>query len=1105
MSPDPKEGDLASQERSELAINGVPARLAGDGTPGTAAEGRLLGPEVPAEHPADPAFDPRSEREKVCMKPPCMGDRFVAVAPWMTFTLRQAVSLLGLPLQCTTQPSGDIFPLPTNVEVLQAHSGVESSEVEILRGICLGLNSMYGLALENAFPPNSHQDGVLKFLLSQSQVVSSWAEHFEETNWHDFFKLKTVDYTGEEVLCAQYTSWENLAPAMPKEIASVPLVEVCELGCRHYVENFVSYVLPEEMRQPMKPPRVLITNEAWRDVCKGLLGNGVCIPMLEQDLFHVGGQPLLNGLFGVPKGEQEQGVEIHRLIMDLRPCNKVVRGIEGDVSTLPSWATMAPLQLMPSEDLVISSEDVRCFFYIFKIPREWSAFLGFNRPIPPELCPDSQGTYYLASQVLPMGFKNSVSLAQHVHRVMVRRAGGDRGVHLQSHQEIRKDRPFTSHPELHRVYLDNFDLLEKVDKRTTALLQGELSESVLALRNEYERWGVPRHPKKSVVREHKAEVQGAIIDGIAGRAYPKPVKIMKYAQLASLLVGEKRCSMKQAQVVAGGLVYTSMFRRPLLGSLNALWKFIESFKAYPPVVHLEIPAEVKLEVARFVCLIPLAQMDFRLNISPEVTASDASTTGGGLTASVGLTGFGQAAAAATIRGDLPEPADVCAVLTVGLFDGIGALRVAADACQLPVLGHVSVEVKKEASRVLESKFPSTLFVEEGVEAVDDEMVRGWACRFSQASVVLLGAGPPCQGVSGLNSERRGALKDHRSCLFSHVRRVKELLKRHFKWAQVRYLVENVASMDDKDRSIMTEDYGDYPVMIDAAGVSLAKRPRLYWCDWELLPGEGVHIRPWKHSGMAAFREVELEAQVDPKEYLQPGSVKASKEPFPTFTTSRPRSHPGRRPAGLERLTAEERQTWEADDFRFPPYQYQKILSIVESNGQHRLPSSREREVIMGFPKDYTVQCMPKQFHGKPAHEDERKTLIGNTWNVTVVAWLLAQLGSQLGLCAPLTPQQAVKATSPGQSTSLSGLLHGQPMKKISKTASKGECMLVAKLLNLVSLKGEDIMVQASTEETLRYHRLRASLPASLWKWKTIMGWHWHGSAEHINVLEVADR
>ena len=398
---------------------------------------------------------------------------------------------------------------------------------------------------------------------------------------------------------------------------------------------------------------------------------------------------------------------------------------------------MAPLQLMPSEDLVISSEDVRRFFYIFKVPREWSAFLAFNRPIPPELCPDDQGTYYLASQVLPMGFKNSVSLAQHVRRVMVRRAGGNAGEGLQSHQEIRKDRPFTVHRELHRVYLDNFDLLERVDKRTTALLQGELSESVLilALRHEYERWGVPRRPKKSTIRASKAEVQGAIIDGVAGRAYPKPAKILKYAQLASLLVGEKRCSVKQAPVVAGGLVYMSMFRRPLVGSLNALWKFLESFKGYP--VIQQIPSEVKLEVARFVCLIPLAQMDFRLDISPEVTASDASTTGGRTHGKHRLTGFGQAAAVASIRGDLPEPSDVCAVLTVGLFDGIGALGVAADACQLPVLGHISVEVKKEASRTLESKLPSTVFVEAGVEAADDEMVRSWACRFSQAAVVIL--------------------------------------------------------------------------------------------------------------------------------------------------------------------------------------------------------------------------------------------------------------------------------------------------------------------------------------------------------------------------------
>ena len=66
--------------------------------------------------------------------------------------------------------------------------------------------------------------------------------------------------------------------------------------------------------------------------------------------------------------------------MDLRPANLVCRGIEGDVATLPTWATMSPLQLMPCEDLAISSEDVRCFFYISQVPREWSGFLDSTNP-----------------------------------------------------------------------------------------------------------------------------------------------------------------------------------------------------------------------------------------------------------------------------------------------------------------------------------------------------------------------------------------------------------------------------------------------------------------------------------------------------------------------------------------------------------------------------------------------------------------------------------------------------------------------------------------------------------------------------------------------------
>ena len=37
---------------------------------------------------------------------------------------------------------------------------------------------------------------------------------------------------------------------------------------------------------------------------------------------------------------------------------------------------------------------------------------------------------------------------------------------------------------------------------------------------------------------------------------------------------------------------------------------------------------------------------------------------------------------------------MCQVLSVGLFDGIGALRVACDFLGLPVAGHVSVECNR---------------------------------------------------------------------------------------------------------------------------------------------------------------------------------------------------------------------------------------------------------------------------------------------------------------------------------------------------------------------------------------------------------------------------
>ena len=521
-----------------------------------------------------------------------------------------------------------------------------------------------------------------------------------------------------------------------------------------------------------------------------------------------------------------------------------------------------------------------------------------------------------------MGFANSVSLAQHVHRNLAlwsgqTQASEDDDINLPE-AEVRKDRPATVASPSWRVYLDNYDLLERVKSVDLSHLEGREAPSVLALRQQYEYWEVPRNLKKSVSRSALAEVQGAQVDGQLGVAYPRESKLLKYLAATLSLLSMGHVTQRQVQVVCGGLVYVSMFRRQLLGSLNAVWRFITSFDTLK--VHKQrLPPGCQLELVRFLSLIPLARLDFRMEFEEQVTCSDASTKGGGVCASVSLSRAGVEAAHGKLRGELPELRQEHRVLTLGLFDGIAALRVAAGLLGLQVLGHVCVEMSAQARRVVESHFPEAHHCTD-VRDVDDAMVRQWSLDFSQASLVLLGAGPPCQGVSGLNADRKGALRDERSNLFKHVSRVRRLVEKHFCWCQVHCLMESVASMDSTDCEVMSADFGDRPWQCDAGTMTWCHRPRLYWVSWELAyQDEGVVYGP---GSTGAPRHVVLTASQDPEEVCKEGWLKVDpSRSFPTFTTSRPRDRPGHKPAGIRSCTTQDLDRWVQGPSSLSPYQY----------------------------------------------------------------------------------------------------------------------------------------------------------------------------------------
>ena len=303
---------------------------------------------------------------------------------------------------------------------------------------------------------------------------------------------------------------------------------------------------------------------------------------------------------------------MYRLIMNLIPFNLISEPLSGDVATLPTWSSMTPLFLQPTECLLVSSEDVRCFFYTMSVPGDWVKYLAFNKMVPDEVLPEAYKgrECYLASLVLPMGYLNSVSLAQHVHHNLALASGKHFFPEVNAPEgELRKDLPFPDCDPRWRIYLDNYDLLERVEATKVLALEGSEAPGVTALKEEYDRWQVPRNVKKSTSRS------------------------------ALQLCEQGKASQRQLQVVCGGLVYVSMFRRPLLGCLNTVWQLIGSFEGTGQRVKV-IPTQCKLEILRFLCLVPLARMDFRLELDPKVSCSDASEKGGGLCSSVGLSSLG---------------------------------------------------------------------------------------------------------------------------------------------------------------------------------------------------------------------------------------------------------------------------------------------------------------------------------------------------------------------------------------------------------------------------------------------------------------------------------
>lgn len=151
---------------------------------------------------------------------------------------------------------------------------------------------------------------------------------------------------------------------------------------------------------------------------------------------------------------------------------------------------------------------------------------------------------------------------------------------------------------------------------------------------------------------------------------------------------------------------------------------------------------------------------------------------------------------------------------LSLFDGISIGHLALDRAGIPVDVYYASEVDKYAIAVTQKNYPDTIQLGD-VEKVDFTQFEG--------KIDLLIGGSPCQDLS-VSGNRKG-LEGEKSRLFwEYVRAIKECKPKYF-------FLENVASMSDSNKEIISKELGCYPLEINSALLSAQNRHRYYWFNW----------------------------------------------------------------------------------------------------------------------------------------------------------------------------------------------------------------------------------------------------------------------------------
>lgn len=281
---------------------------------------------------------------------------------------------------------------------------------------------------------------------------------------------------------------------------------------------------------------------------------------------------------------------------------------------------------------------------------------------------------------------------------------------------------------------------------------------------------------------------------------------------------------------------------------------------------------------------------------------------------------------------------------LSLFDGISCGMVALERAGIPVERYVAYEIEPNAIKISKKNYPQIVHCGDVTTA-----------DFAQyAGFDLLIGGSPCQSLSIVQSQTRQHL-DGKSKLFFEFVRAKEQMCP--KW----FLFENVASMNEESKQVISQCLGCEPIFIDSADFSAQERPRYYWTNIPVLMN-------YKKS-TAVLKDI-LQPVVDKKyHYTHPlENIDLSKQVCATMIFKNHDMH--------KRIFN-------------PDFKCHTLTTCSGGNTQKKVyDNGRARKLT---PLEYErLQTLPDGYTEGVA-DGHRYTACGNGWTVDVIAHIFTQL------------------------------------------------------------------------------------------------------------------